>query len=115
MKFSESLKKNKDFQYIYRNGKSCANKHLVMYVIENGKNENRLGISVSKKVGNSVVRHRLTRLIRESYRLNEEKFLCGKDIVVVVRVSAKDISFHDMQSSLLHISGIHKILKKDIE
>ena len=114
MKFSESLKKNKDFQNVYRNGKSCANRNLVMYVMENGKSENRLGISVSKKVGNSVVRHHLTRLIRESYRLNEEKFLCGKDIVVVVRVNAKDISFHDMQSSLLHISGIHKILKKEM-
>ena len=56
-----------------------------MYVIDNGKNENRLGISISKKVGNSVVRHHLTRLIKESYRLNEEKFLCGKDIVVVVQ------------------------------
>ena len=114
MKFSESLKKNSDFQRVYRNGKSCANRHLVMYVMENGKSENRLGISVSKKVGNSVVRHHLTRLIRESYRLNEEKFLCGKDIVVVVRVNAKDINFHEMQSSLLHISRIQKILKEDM-
>ena len=114
MKFSESLKKNKDFQNVYRNGKSCANRNLVMYVMENGKSENRLGISVSKKVGNSVVRHHLTRLIRESYRLNEEKFLCGKDIVVVVRVNAKDISVHDMHSSLLHISGIQKTLKTEM-
>ena len=65
MKYSESLKKNKDFQYIYRKGKSYANKYLVMYVLENGTSQNRLGISVSKKVGNSIVRHRLTRLIRE--------------------------------------------------
>ena len=49
---------------------------------------------LAKRLRNSVVRHHLTRLIRESYRLNEEKFLCGKDIVVVVRVNAKDISFH---------------------
>ena len=74
MKYSESLKKNKDFQYIYRKGKSYANKYLVMYVLENGTSQNRLGISVSKKVGNSIVRHRLTRLIRESYRLQEERF-----------------------------------------
>ena len=69
MKYSESLKKNKDFQYIYRKGKSYANKYLVMYVLENGTSQNRLGISVSKKVGHSIVRHRLTRLIRESYRM----------------------------------------------
>ena len=71
MKFSESLKKNRDFQYVYKNGKSYANKCLVMYIIPNEQNKNRVGISVSKKVGNSVVRHHLTRLIRESYRLSE--------------------------------------------
>ena len=72
MKYSESLKKNKDFQTVYKKGNSCANKYLVMYVLENQSEGNRLGISVSKKVGNSIVRHRLTRLIRESYRLQEE-------------------------------------------
>ena len=66
MKFSESLKKNKDFQVVYKNGKSYANRYLVLYIRENGMDKNRLGISVSKKVGNSVVRHHLTRLIRES-------------------------------------------------
>ena len=76
MKFSESLKKNKDFQVVYKNGKSYANRYLVLYIRENGMDKNRLGISVSKKVGNSVVRHHLTRLIRESYRLQEEHFQC---------------------------------------
>ena len=69
MKYSESLKKHKDFQHVYKKGSSYANKYLVMYVLENQTEGNRLGISVSKKVGNSIVRHRLTRLIRESYRL----------------------------------------------
>ena len=72
MKFSESLKKNKDFQTVYRQGKSYANKYLVLYIMENQTEKNRIGISVSKKVGNSVVRHHLTRLIRESYRLQED-------------------------------------------
>ena len=63
MKFSESLKKNKDFQTVYRQGKSYANKYLVLYIMENQTEKNRIGISVSKKVGNSVVRHHLTRLI----------------------------------------------------
>ncbi len=56
-----------------------------MFIRENGLDHNRLGISVSKKVGNSVVRHRLTRLIRESYRLHEDMFSSGLDIVVTVR------------------------------
>ena len=73
MEYSDSLKKNNEFQRVYRKGTSQANRYLVMYVLENHDRhmENRLGISVSKKVGNSVVRHRVTRLIRESYRLNE--------------------------------------------
>lgn len=66
MHFSESLKKNKDFQIVYRKGQSYANKYLVMYIYQNQSERNRLGISVSKNVGNSVVRHRLTRLIREA-------------------------------------------------
>ena len=93
----DSLKKNKDFQNVYRNGKSYADKYLVMYVLENGLESNRIGISVSKKVGNSVVRHHLTRLLRESYRLHEEMFHSGWDIVVIVRVSAKNEGYHEVK------------------
>ena len=110
MKYSESLKKNKDFQYIYRKGTSYANKYLVMYVLENGTGQNRLGISVSKKVGNSVVRHHLTRLIRESYRLNSSMFNSGLDIVVVVRNTARDKSYKEIESALMHLGKIQKIL-----
>ena len=109
MKFSDSLRKNSDFQTVYHTGRSKANKYLVMYIHKNNSSFNRLGISVSKKVGNSVVRHHLTRLIRESYRLHEEMFHSGWDIVVVVRVSAKDISFQDMERSFLHLAGLHNI------
>ena len=109
MLYSESLKKNKDFQIVYRTGKSYANRFLVMYIRKNGMNRNRLGISVSKKVGNSVVRHHLTRLIREGYRLQEEHFLCGYDIVAVVRVNAKNSTFADMKSALIHLGKLHKI------
>lgn len=109
MLYSESLKKNKDFQTVYRTGKSYANRYLVMYIRKNGMHRNRLGISVSKKVGNSVVRHHLTRLIRESYRLQEENFLCGYDIIAVVRVNAKNSSFADMKSALIHLGKLHNI------
>ena len=68
MKRFNSIKKNSEFQKVYKTGKSYANKLLVMYVkrVDDGK-EPRIGISVSKKVGNSVVRHHVTRLVRESY------------------------------------------------
>ncbi len=110
MVFSQSLKKNKDFQYVYRNGKSYANKYLIMYVIENQLGQNRIGISVSKKVGNSIVRHRLTRLIRESYRLKESMFCRGIDLVIISRENAKDKSFAEIQSALLHLAKLHHIL-----
>lgn len=111
MKFSESLKKNKDFQTVYRQGKSYANKYLVLYIMENQTEKNRIGISVSKKVGNSVVRHHLTRLIRESYRLQEECFQRGYDLVVIARQSAKDVTYKEMESALIHLGKLHKIYK----
>lgn len=112
MKFSESLKKNQQFREVYKKGRSLANKYLVIYVLENNQNRNYLGISVSKKVGNSVVRHRLARLIRESYRLHEDMFNSGLNIVVVVRNSADHISYHEMESALLHLLRLHKIVKE---
>ena len=111
MKFSESLKKNKDFQYVYQNGKSYANRYLVMYVLENNMQINRLGISASKKVGNSVVRHRFTRLVRESYRLHENIFNSGLDIVVVARNNAGTASYAEIESALLHLGKLHHIVK----
>ena len=109
MKKSESLKKNKDFQIVYQQGTSQANRYLVMYVLENQYMKNRLGISVSKKVGNSVVRHRVTRLIRESYRLNELLFKKSLDIVVIARPSAKEKSYQEIESALLHLAKKHQI------
>ena len=111
MKFSESLKKNKDFSKVYNNGKSFANRYLVMYVLENHTPNNRLGISVCKKVGNSVIRHHITRLIRESYRLQEDMFNSGLDIVVIARSNAKNASYHEIASALMHLGGLHNIVK----
>ena len=113
MKFSESLKKNVDFQSVYRNGKSYANRFLVMYVLDNQTERNRLGISVSKKVGNSVIRHHITRLIRESYRLQEDMFNSGLDIVVIARVNARNAGYHEVESAILHLGGLHKIIHQE--
>ena len=107
----ESLKKTADFRNVYQNGKSLANKYLVMYVMENNREKNRLGISISKKVGNSVIRHRVKRLVREAYRLQEEKFASGLDLVVIARVTAKNISYWETESALLHLGGLQNILK----
>ena len=112
MKYSESLKKNRDFQLVYREGTSYANRHLVMYVRENRLGRNRIGISVSKKVGNSVVRHHLTRLIREGYRLQEELFHIGYDMVVIARVNSKDCAYHEIERASYHLGKLHGIVER---
>ena len=106
----DSLKTNNEFSFVYRNGKSYANKYLGMYAVENGLGSNRIGISVSKKVGNSVVRHRVTRLIRESYRLNQAAFHTGYDIVVVARAGAKGKGYSDIDSAVMHLIKLHRIV-----
>lgn len=83
-----------------------------MYICENQKLVNRFGITVSKKVGNSVIRHRVTRLIRESIRLNEEQFAIGYDIVIVARNTARGKEYKDIESAILHLGRIHKIIKE---
>jgi ribonuclease P protein component len=112
MKFSESLKKNSDFQKVYRNGRSVANRLLVMYILENQTERNRFGISVSKKVGNSVIRHHITRLLRESYRLHEDMFNSGLDIVVIARNAACSATYHEIESALMHLGGLQKIVNE---
>lgn len=81
-----------------------------MYVLENGLKENRIGISVSKKVGNSVVRHRVTRLIRESYRLNKYQMKQGFDIVFVARVNAKECNYQKIERAMLHLASLQKVV-----
>lgn len=116
MKHFNSIKKNADFQQVYRTGKSYANKLLILYVMKTGEErETRIGISVSKKVGNSVVRHHVTRLIRESFRLNTDRVRTGLDIVVVARAAAKEAEFKKIESAYLHLCGLHNILENRSE
>lgn len=110
MKQFISLKNSLEFGNVYKRGKSYGNKYLVMYIVDNNLGVNRLGISVSKKVGNSVVRHRTTRLIREAYRLHQDELLKGKDIVVVARVNSKGRNYFEVESAFLHLAKLHHII-----
>ncbi|MDO4295072.1 MAG: ribonuclease P protein component [bacterium] len=109
MKRFHSIKKNSDFQKVYNHKRSYGNKYLVMYILPS-EADTRIGISVSKKVGNSVVRHRLTRLVREVFRLNKDRLNQTLDIVVVVRATAKDKGFQEIESAFLHLCGKHNII-----
>ena len=116
MNKSESLKKTRDFSIVYQRGKSIANRTLVLYVLPvKGRDTNRIGISVSKKVGNSVVRHRLTRLVRESYRLHENEFVGGLDMIVLVRPGAKESDFFTIERALLSLGRRAEIIENHTE
>ncbi len=112
MKRFPSIKKNSEFQKVYKNGTSYANKLLIMYVKVGDMPNSRIGISVSKKVGNSVVRHRVTRLIREIFRLHKEETDSGLDIVVVARQAAGDSDFKKLEDAYMHLCGLHNIRKE---
>ncbi len=112
----QSLKKNDDFGRVYRQGRSYGNKLLVMYIlVQDRDHEGRLGISVSKKVGNSVVRHRVRRLVKESFRLHLSEWDSTADIVVVARREAKDKCFSDIEKALLSLGTRSGVLKQPRE
>ncbi len=111
MKNTERLRKNGDFKQAYHKGKSAGNGILVLFILENGLSVNRLGISVSKKVGNSVIRHRVKRLIRECYRLREEMFRNGLDIVVLARTASAGSAYSQIDGAFLSAAKRVSLLK----
>lgn len=99
----EHLRKSTQFSKVYKRGKSIADRHLVVYYMKNGTSENKLGISVSKKVGKAVTRNRVKRLIKEAYRLNDDKVKQGLDIVIIARVRANQADFKGIEKSLTYL------------
>lgn len=111
-----SLKKNKEFKKVYDAKKSYATKNLVMYILKNGDMErNRLGISVSHRVGNSVVRHTLTRRIREIFRKNNFNLEEAYDIIVVLRVGSDKTEFFKLNEDFLYLCKKHGILRNNFK
>ena len=102
-----SLKKTNDFGRVYQRGKSYGNNVLVIYAYRRGQNQlGRVGVSVSKKVGNSVVRHRVKRRIKECFRTHLEWWKDGFDIVVVARQASSEADFDTLSNSLVQ-TGKH--------
>lgn len=108
--FTKSLRKNFQFRYVYNYGKSIAGKNLISFVKKNNLSVNRIGICVSKKIGKSHIRNRVTRLIREGYRLNEMLFRRGFDIVFVAKKGVLDSGFFDIKNAITKLLSAHKLL-----
>ena len=101
---TKGLKKDCDFRKVYKHGKSFANRYLVMYILENKSDSSRIGISVSKKVGNAITRNKIRRRIKESYRLNiDANVKYGYDIVFIARVAIKEADYKDIEKSMNHL------------
>ena len=105
MKKTEAIKLNREFRSLYYKGGSMASKSLVIYYRKNKRSINRLGLTVSKKIGNAVVRNRVKRLIRENYRLREDNILSGFDMVFVARRVCALKSFHEIGRDMDYILG----------
>lgn len=115
MKITVSLKENHLFRRLYQKGKTAADSRLALYVRPNGRLGNRLGLTVSTKLGHAVVRNRTRRRLREIYRLHEDELVHGRDVVIVARVRAASSSYHQLEKSFLYLARKLDLLKQEQE
>ena len=102
MKFTATLKKNYEFHRLYAKGKSAATPFLVVYARKTKRPGNRIGFTVSTKLGKAVKRNRVRRRLREIYRLHEGELARGADLVVVARGRAVDAGYRQLEGAFLH-------------
>lgn len=112
MKYTVSLKENHIFRRLYRKGNTAADSRLAIYVRRNGRPGNRLGLTVSTKVGHAVVRNRLRRRLREIYRLHEHQLVRGVDLVVVARVRAGSSYYRQLEVSFVRLCRKLNLVEK---
>ncbi len=112
MNARNTLKKNSDFRRLYARGKSAANAYLAVYCRRNGRPCNRLGYTVSTKLGHAVQRNRIRRRLREIVRLNSPRLKSGWDLVIVARRRCVDGDYHKMEAAFLRACGELDLLKE---
>ncbi|MCA1032307.1 ribonuclease P protein component [Bacillus timonensis] len=113
MKKEFRIKKNSDFQAVFQKGVSTANRQFVVYVLEKKEHDFfRIGLSVSKKIGNAVTRNRIKRLIRTFFNENKDRITGEKDYVIIARKPAAEMDYHEVNSSLEHVLKRANVLKQ---
>ena len=111
----QRIKKNEEFQQVFKSGKSFANRQFVVYCYRKEEQVTfRIGLSVSKKVGNAVARNRIKRYIRQAFLEMKDGLQSDMDYVIIARHQAAKIDFHETKKSLQHVLRIARVLKKDI-
>jgi ribonuclease P protein component len=113
MKKTFRIKKNEEFQEVFQKGISTANRQFVVYVLEKPDQPYfRLGLSVSKKIGNAVTRNRVKRLVRQVIFECKEQINDRKDFIIIARKPTAEMDYHEFKSSLEHVCKLAKILKR---
>ena len=113
MKRAVTLKENYEFRRMYQRGASAVGGGMVVYCRKNGLPYNRLGLTAGTKLGHAVVRNRIRRRIREAYRLSEQSYVLGYDIVVVARHRAVDASYQEIAQCLAHQMSKLGLIRKE--
>lgn len=113
MKASVTLKKNHEFRRMYHKAASAVGPLMVVYCRKNRLDHNRLGLTVSVKLGKAVVRNRVRRRLREIYRLNAPRLTTGWDIVLVARGRAVDAPYAELDKCFLRLCGKLSLLREE--
>lgn len=112
MKKKYRIKRNSEFQQVFRKGKSFANRQLVIYYLEKpGQKHFRIGLSVGTKIGNAVTRNRIKRYLRESFHSLKDHIEPAFDIIIIARQPTKDMNYHEIRKSLIHLLSRKKLFK----
>ena len=114
MKQRYTLKKNSDFRRLYSRGKSAVTPYLVVYCRRNRGGENRLGYTVSTRLGHAVVRNRIRRRLREIVRLNAPALKQGWDLVIVARSRSVGADYRKLEAAYLQACGKLGLLREDL-
>ncbi|WP_243387225.1 ribonuclease P protein component [Bacillus kexueae] len=113
MRKRNRIKKNEDFQNVFKNGTSMANRQFVIYMLDQpNEKEFRIGLSVSKKIGKAVIRNQVKRYIRQVFLEEKQNILAGKDYIIIARKPAAEMNYHEVKKSLLHLFRKTKIYQK---